>query len=197
MTKVTLEEVAQLAANAREAIWQIAEDYDREPKIILHWTACKYETLCDEYHINITADGGIYISTEDFSEVLEHTWHRNSGSIGIALCCAYRANTNDLGDYPPTEDQIETIAKVIDAVACALWLTIDKYHVMTHGEAADNLDELNEDEDYGPSADCEKWDLQFLGTDESPEYTDDHSDPSTGGNVLRGKALWYHNTYAR
>ncbi len=85
------------------------------------------------------------------------------------------------------------MAQVIAIVAKALWLTIDKAHVMTHGEAADNIDGNYAHESYGPQATCERWDLQFLGTAESPSYTTDYDDPSTGGNILRGKANWYAN----
>ena len=95
---------------------------------------------------------------------------------------------------PPTPQQIEAIAQATCAVADGLWLTIDREHIMTHGEAADNADGLDIDYPggpYGPQNTCERWDLQYLGTDESGVYTTDYDDPATGGNVLRGKANWY------
>lgn len=68
---------------------------------------------------------------------------------------------------------------------------------MTHAEAADNIDGLlPAGDEYGPTADCERWDLQFLGTKESPAWTTDYDDPSTGGNVIRGKANYYKNLFA-
>ena len=70
---------------------------------------------------------------DDLTETLPHTWRRNSGAIGIALDCAYGANSNNLGQYPPTAAQIEAMAQTIAAIADGLWLTIDKAHVMTHG----------------------------------------------------------------
>ena len=77
-----------------------------------------------------------------------------------------------------------------------LWLTIRPDIVYTDGEIADS--DLYSDEDkYGPQNDCERWDLQFLGTPDSPEFTDDYNDPSTGGNVLRGKALYYQALWNR
>ena len=83
------------------------------------------------------------------------------------------------------------MAKVVRVIAEGLWLTIDKNHVMTHGEAADNEDGLAPHEPYGPRSTCERWDLEYLGTDESP-YFDPWSDDGTrGGDVLRGKANWY------
>ena len=193
MREVTLNELSAMASDAREAIWEAAQEYCREPKIYLHWTAGHYRQKFDDYHVNIDKDGRIFVSTDDLSEVLAHTWRRNSGSVGITLDCCAGATSDDLGSEPPTLKQIESMAQCIQVVADALWLTIDIKHVMTHGEAADNVDGLNTHEDYGPQSTVERWDLQFLGTDESPEYTTDYDDPSTGGNVLRGKALWYKN----
>lgn len=193
MREVTLDELATMASDAREAIWELAQNYGREPKIYLHWTAGHYHQKFDDYHVNIDQDGRIFVSTDDLSDVLAHTWRRNSGSVGITLDCCAGATSEDLGDEPPTAKQIEAMAQCIQVVADALWLTIDINHVMTHGEAADNVDGLNAHEDYGPQSTVERWDLQFLGTDESPVYTADYDDPATGGNVLRGKALWYKN----
>ena len=185
-----------MAMNAREAIWSKART---EPKIYLHWTAGKYESCFSDYHINITGDGYIYTSTEDLSETLSHTWRRNSGSIGIALCCGYGAGSTSLGSYPPTAKQIEVMAQVIRVVADALWLTIDKGHVMTHGEAANNEDGDNSyhnpyawwNDSYGDGD--TRGDLEYLGTTESPCYKPWARDGSRGGDVLRGKANWYRN----
>ena len=191
MREVGIDELRQLADAAREDIWNAAREYGREPKIYLHWSAGHYSQKFDDYHVNITADGKLYLTTDDLSEVLAHTYHRNSGAVGISLCCCAGATTNDLGDEPPTSQQIESIALAICAVADGLWLTIDKAHVMTHGEAADNEDGLEPHEAYGPRTTCERWDLEFLGTDESPAFDPWATDGSRGGDVLRGKANWY------
>lgn len=190
---VTLDEVRQIAEDSREDIWALAKKYNREPAIFLHWSAGRYDQKFEDYHINIDGEGRCWISTDDFSDVLSHTYMRNSGAVAITMCCAYQATTNDLGEYPPTVAQIETMAQVIAVVAKALWLTIDKYHVMTHSEAADNYDGLNVHEDYGAFSTCERWDNLFLGTPESPCFPDSYDDPRNGGNVLRGKAVYYSN----
>lgn len=189
---VTIEELRQIASDARESIWRQAESVGREPKIYLHWSAGHYNTVFDDYHVNITADGTLYI-TGDLDEVKAHTYHRNTGAVGISLCCAYGATTNDLGDEPPTQAQIEAMSQAIEAIADGLWLTIDMEHVMTHGEAADNVDGIYASDPYGPQTTVERWDLQFLGSSESPYYTTSYNDEHTGGNVLRGKANWYRN----
>lgn len=187
---VTIDELRELASEARESIWEQAREVGREPKIYMHWSAGRYNTVFDDYHINITGDGTLYL-TGDLDEVKAHTYHRNTGAVGISMCCAYGATTNDLGDYAPTAAQIEAMAQAVEAVADGLWLTIDMNHVMTHGEAADNVDGIYASEPYGPQTTVERWDLQLLGTSESSYYTTDYDDPATGGNVLRGKAQWY------
>lgn len=190
--QVMLEELKGMVENAREAIWEQAKSLGRNPKVYLHWSAGRYDSVFDDYHINITGAGKIFVTTDDLSEIKSHTWRRNTGSIGISLCCAYNATTNDLGEYAPTDIQIETIAKVIDVVATGLWLTINKEHVLTHGEAADNEDGIWCHEPYGPKNGCERWDLEFLETSESPKY-DPWDEEHRGGSILRGKAIWYHN----
>lgn len=190
--QVTLEGLKGMVENARETIWEQAKSRGRNPKVYLHWSAGRYDSVFDDYHINITGAGKIFVTTDDLSEIKSHTWRRNTGSIGISLCCAYNATTNDLGEYAPTDIQIETIAKVIDVVATGLWLTINKEHVLTHGEAADNEDGVWCHDPYGPKNGCERWDLEFLETSESPKY-DPWDEEHRGGSILRGKALWYHN----
>lgn len=198
MREVKLKDIEMLAEAARNQLWQDAKNMQRDVKIYLHWTAGRYGQRFNDYHINIDHDGSLWATTEDFSEVLPHTWHRNSGSIGIALDCAYGADTTSLGEYAPTAAQIEAMAQVIAVLADELWLTIDRDRVMTHAEAADNIDDLlPEGDEYGPCNGCERWDLQYLGTEESPEWITDYDDPRTGGNVLRGKALWYQKQWSK
>lgn len=190
--QVTLEDLKGMVENARDTIWEQAKSQGRNPKVYLHWSAGRYDSVFDDYHINITGAGKIFVTTNDLSEIKSHTWRRNTGSIGISLCCAYNATSSDLGEYAPTGIQIETIAKVIDVVATGLWLTINKEYVLTHGEAADNEDGIWCHDPYGPKNGCERWDLEFLETSESPKY-DPWDEEHRGGSILRGKAIWYHN----
>ena len=194
---VTIDELRQMAADARESIWEQAGAYGREPRIYLHWSAGHlYGQVFEDYHVNIDGDGTIYV-TGDLDEVKSHTWRMNTGAVAISLCCAYGATTNDLGDEGPTAKQIEVMAQAIAAVADGLWLTVDKAHVRTHGEQAAN--ECGwEQPAYAPWNDeCNdgqvRWDLEYLGTPESPEYNPWATDGSRGGDVLRGKAVWYQN----
>ena len=183
MREVTLHELKSLAKAAYWDLWNGARSLGRDVKLYIHWTAARYNQTFDEYHINITGEGRCFISTDNFAEVKNATYMRNTGSIAITLCCALDAiGPDNLGPYPPTEAQINAVSQVICVLADALDLTIDLNRVMTHAEAADNLDGLNTHEDYGPNSTCERWDLWVLREGE---------DPGAGGNQLRGNANWY------
>lgn len=198
MKRVTLKDIQRLAEKARIQLWEDAKNMQRDVKIYLHWTAGRYGQRFNDYHINIDQDGSLWVSTDDFAETLPHTWHRNTASVAVALCCGYGATSNDIGPYPPTAKQIEAMAQATAVLAKALWLTIDRDRIMTHAEAADNVDGLlPEGDEYGPRNGCERWDLQFLGTAESSTFLTDYDDPRTGGNVMRGKALWYQKQWEK
>lgn len=185
MRQVSLQEVKQLARQAYHPLWNGARSLGRAVKLYCHWTAGRYFQLFDRYHILITGDGGVYVSTDNFAEVKAATFMRNTGSVAISLCCAHEAkNANDLGDYPPTDAQMNALAQVICVLADALDLTIDLERVMTHAEAAHNSDGLNTHEDYGPySGDPDtRWDL-FVVKEGDDEWS--------GGNIIRGNANWY------
>ena len=175
MQKTTLAELAKMAKAAKGSI----------DRLYIHWTAGHYDSVFDDYHINITGAGETYLSTDDLTAVLAHTWHRNTGAIGIALCCCVDATINcdgtfSFGSEPPTDLQIEKTAQVIAVLADVLGLPIDAEHVMTHAEVGDI-------DGYGPAEigtkDFEKWDLWQL-IDYDGEWRG-------GGEVLRGKANWY------
>lgn len=184
MRKVILEELKQLALNSKDSLWQAAHGIDRDIKLYLHWSAGHYGQFFDDYHINIDQDGSIYISTDDLSTVLAHTCHRNTGAVGIVLACCAGATTNDLGPEPPTAAQIEVMAQVVSVLADAMELVIDIQHVMTHGEAGDNMDGVDLTEKYGMNSTCERWDAAILNNGDTW---------GSGGDILRGKAIWYQN----
>ena len=191
MRKIDLDELRQMAKDSYDSLYSAANSVGRGIKIYLHWSAGHYGQFFDDYHINIDKDGSIYASTDDLSEVLAHTYHRNTGAVGVSLACCAGATSNDLGDEPPTTAQIDAMAKVVMVLCDEFGLEINKDNVMTHGEAADNIDGIEASEPYGCQSTCERWDLQYLATNESPAYTTDYDDPSTGGNVVRGKAIWW------
>lgn len=181
---VTLQNVKAEARRAYGALWAKAKSLGRDVKLYCHWTAGHWWQLFDDYHICIDADGTVY-QMKNFDVVTAATYMRNSGSISIALCCAYGAQSeNDLGPYPPTEKQLNALAQVICVLADALDLTIDIQRVMTHAEAAANRDGLYPHDNYGPgSGDPDtRWDLWVCHEGEVPW---------SGGDTIRGNANFY------
>ena len=90
------------------------------------------------------------------------------------------------------------MAQVIAALAEGIGIPVDKQHVLTHGEAANNEDGLQLHQPYPWWNDSygdkdTRGDLEYLGTKESPAYapTDPQKQSQRGGSVLRGLARAY------
>lgn len=162
MTLVELDDIRRLAEPLKGQI----------TRIFAHWSAGHYNQFFSDYHINIDFDGSIHISTTDFSERKAHTWRQNTGAIGIAIACAYQATSDDLGPEPPTNPQIESLAKVIKTLCDALGLSISYDTVRTHAEQAD-------EDGYGPATTVERWDLAILR---------DGDEWMSGGDQIRSMA---------
>jgi len=151
--------------------------------IVFHWSAGKYDQVFEDYHYCITYNpttkkAKIVQMCESDDEIKAHTWHRNKGRIGISLSCAYNATTGNLGQYPPTDAQIE--------MACALAGRLIKKHgikpeddeVNTHADWADY-------DNYGPTRNengCERWDLWV------PNWKNYKKNL---GDVMKDKSWWY------
>lgn len=159
----------------------------------LHWTGGRYRQVSNNYHVCILGDGRM-VYTLPFYETPTATYLRNSGTIAIALCCCYNANSNDLGDYPPTLPQIESISQLVAKISDVIKNPITPFSVMTHGEMADREDGIGNYSEYGPKSTCERWDLEFLDTEESPIFNP-WDTLHRGGTIIRGKAIYYqyHN----
>ena len=99
---ISLTQLAVVAGCSRDHITQL----------YLHWTAGRYGQVYDDYHLNIDADGSVYQTCTQLTELKSHTWHRNTGAIGIALCCAcgalpHNGRDTEFGKFPPTPQQID------------------------------------------------------------------------------------------
>ena len=151
--EISLRELEGLAHEARGAV----------SRVYLHWTAGRYGQCFSDYHLNIGGGGEILQTCAALTERKAHTWRRNSGAVGVALCCAYGAFLDADGEpvYPqgfePTQAQVATLAQVIAVLCKELGLPVDAAHVATHCEVA-LLD------GYGPgSGDADlRWDLAYL-----------------------------------
>ena len=200
MRQINLDELRAIARSSYEDLAYCARSVGRSIKLYLHWTAGWYDNKFDDYHINIDEEGNIFITTEDLSEVLAHTYRRNTGAVGITLDCCVHATSEDLGENPPTEAQLKTLYEVVAVLADEFDLCetgydengnsyryVSKNTVLTHGEAADNEDNEYCHEPYGPKSTVERWDLEFLGNEESPEYNPDDEE-HRGGTIIRNHA---------
>lgn len=178
---MTLEDIRGEIRLAKDDIIAQAEAVGSKPRIYLHWTAGRYSQDFSEYHLCIHGDGTI-VKTRDFDVRPAATWRRNSGSIAITLDCCYNAKPDDIGDYPPTDEQIEVLAMVVTAICDEMGMDITKDNVMTHAEIA-TVDGYDLDSD---DPDC-RWDLLFL------HQSDERG---SGGDIIRGKAIYYQNQEA-
>ncbi len=176
-----ISEAKSLLQEARPYFYRYAEPV----KVYIHWTAGNYDATFGDYHFCITGDGDI-VNTRDLKEIPAATWKRNTGSIAIALCAcqgaeAFAGNPNyaQLGDYPPTDEQLDACALLMAAISDIFGIALDISHFMTHGEAADNADGEYYHEPYGQNTTCERWDLAVL---------DDATTWGEGGNLLRNMA---------
>lgn len=165
MRKILLRDVVSMAKEA-------AGNIDR---IFLHWSAGHYDQFFADYHLNIDQDGNLHTNVTAFTENLSHTWHQNTGSVGISMSCCFKADFENLGPEPPTELQIESMAQVIALLCREFNLPITINYVRTHAEQA-NID------GYGPDTTSDRWDLWFLHVGDAP---------GSGGDILRGKAKFY------
>lgn len=151
--------------------------------IYLHWSASGYNTPSDAYHISITGDGVVHVM-HPLDQILSATWRRNTGSVAVSIMCCYDAvayseDDVDFGSAPPTNAQLQAMARVICVLCEELDLPIDDEHVLTHAEIADI-------DGYGVTDDDPemRWDLLLV--------QDNDGVVKPGGQVLRGMALWYH-----
>ena len=111
MRRVTCAELKTLAAAYRPALYCAAARCARGTKIYLHWTAGHYGQFFADYHVQIDADGGIYVIGDGaLDALLAATYLRNSESVSLALLGCAGASTEQLGAEPPTAAQIEAMA---------------------------------------------------------------------------------------
>ena len=205
-----------LAGLARNAKGQIS-------CIFLHWSAGYYGQSFKDYHLCIDGDGKVYSMCFNLTDKKAHTWHRNTGSVGIAMNCCWGATVRrksdeelDLerinpsgtacqppskggpaspsegkraacgegvkqkyvatwGNYPPTPQQIMSMAYAVACICFHADLPINANTVMTHAEIA-KIDNYGIDSDDPEK----KWDLLVLpGT------------PMSGGDYIRSLAKAY------
>ena len=167
--------LAQLLKEARANRGKIKHIY-------LHWTAGRYEQFFDDYHLNIDGSGRVFRTCSSLDELKAHTYRRNTGAIGITLCCALGASWQgaepDLGSCPPTTLQLVALAKVVAVLCVGLGLALDDSAVMTHAEAA-----LVDGYGAGSGDSETRWDLYWVLNGEGKLIR--------GGDHIRQLAQYY------
>lgn len=97
------------------------------PKLItLHWTAGSYTQTYPHYHFCVLGNGTT-MRTLPLTDKGSHTWGRNTGNIGIAMCCMQNTRTM------PTNRQIEETAALIADLSIQFNIGLDDvYPVQRH-----------------------------------------------------------------
>ena len=130
--------------------------------IVFHWTASRYSQFFYDYQFCVDFDGSIWQNNNaDPGDTLSHTWHRNTGRVGIACSSMYNATSDNYGDYPWTKKQMEAM--------CALAAKIViKYKIKFPDEVNTHAFWAREDGYFG-----ERWDFDI----ETP--------------MIKNKVAWY------
>lgn len=101
-------------------------------RITLHWTAGNYDQTFDHYHFCVKGSGEV-VQTLSLKLKGSHCWKRNSGNIGVSMCCMAS------NKFPPTDKQREATARLVaelmgiygialeDVQDHAYWAKADKY----------------------------------------------------------------------
>lgn len=134
----------------------------RNPRMVyLHWSAGMRWTNFRDYHVVVGCDqhGTPFVErnaplTQDLHE---HTYQRNTGSLAVCVASMYGATSEDLGSQQPTVEQLVRFVSETRQICCNLRIPVA--NVMTHAEAADNVDGANGLDFYGPANGCERWDF--------------------------------------
>lgn len=154
-----------------------AKEFSNKRMIYAHWTAGKRDTNFHDYHRVVTADvrgrAVVNNNTPVTEDLRSHTFGRNKNSCAVCIAGMHGATTNDLGADTPTVSQINTLVDVVTEVCLNLRIPVSR--IMSHAEAADNVDQEdrmtpglsgNDALPYGPSSTCERWDLHcFVNVD--------------------------------
>lgn len=123
-------------------------------RIYLHWCVSGYNNEFPEYNLEVVkSDKGWKIditgNPQDNAPGLNnnaehsHTWHRNTGAIGISIAGMLNATINNFGEYPLTNDQLLYLCGAVAAAAKAYG--IDTNGVVGHGtnHSDDNGNNVN------------------------------------------------------
>lgn len=143
--------------------WYLKE-FKSHRMVYVHWSAGHRNQDCPEYHTVILADlhAGKWLArashnTPVTEDLHAHTYQRNTNSCAISVASMAGATTQRFGDEYPLPEQLQLLVKEVAETCTRLRTPVA--NVMTHAEAADNVDGAQGLEFYGPAHGCERWDF--------------------------------------
>jgi hypothetical protein len=142
------------------------KEFTNSRMVYLHWPVECKSADDEHYHWVVVDRGGaanICRNTPLTQDTYDHTWHRNTNACAIALGGFSGATTSDLGSECATPSMVMMLTHAV-AEAC-IQLKAPVGNVLSHGEAADNVDQgpnppySTPYDPYGPLSTWERWDL--------------------------------------
>ncbi|MFW5834413.1 MAG: N-acetylmuramoyl-L-alanine amidase, partial [Pseudomonadota bacterium] len=119
----------------------------RVRRVVVHWTGGNHRASTEDrehYHLLIEGDGTVVrgrhpVDANDHTGdgvYAAHTRALNTGSIGVAVCCMFRATERPFapGPFPMTEAQWRRMAEVVAQLCRHYGLPVEPRTVLGHGE---------------------------------------------------------------
>ena len=98
MRRITLQELAHLGVLYPPSLTRAAARYGRSVKLYLHWSAGHYGQFFEDYHVQIDADGAVYvIGGGALDDVLAQPICATAGASACVCLAAHRRGRRDLG----------------------------------------------------------------------------------------------------
>lgn len=153
--------------------------FDNTRMMYGHWPVeCKNQDDGHYHRVVGLVDGEPFVwnNTPCDRDLDDHTYGRNTNACALALAGFSGATTSDLGPECAAPAQIDRYVEVVAETACNLRSPVSNF--MSHGEAADNVDQAPDPAQrsiaagvaysapwapdptpYGPLSTWERWDL--------------------------------------
>lgn len=151
-------------------------------RLILHWTAGSYvvnDDILQHYHFAVDGSGtvhaGIFKPEDNIKLVGDqyaaHTYHCNTGSIGISVCAMGGAVQSpfNVGKYPIKIEQQDAFVALAAHLCDTYGIKVSRSTVLTHAEVQPTLGVKQKG----------KWDITWLPGMPQP------GDPVEVGDILR------------
>lgn len=136
------------------------DEFARRRMVYVHWSAGHRNTNFADYHSVVLEERGKVRVARNCPAGLDqsgHTYQRNTGSAAVCVASMFGASASDLGPEQPTPAQLQVLVEEVASVCLTYRIPVG--NIMTHAEAADNVDGAAGLDFYGPRNGCERWDF--------------------------------------